>query len=289
VQIKWKRWAPIIYISPAFIYMFFAWIIPFIYSLELSLHRWNLASLTIEKKFIGFSNYAEIIGNPEFWNAVRRTITYVCWAIGLEFLLGLVIALLISRESRLMSVIRRLILIPFMIAPAVVGLMWMWIYNPEWGVLNYFVRTLGIHKVGYSWLGDTSVAMFSIVVVDIWQWTPFVILLFLAGIASLPRDPYDAARVDGASRWQIIKFITLPMLKPVMMIVLLIRTMTIFKFFDTIFILTHGGPASVTEVLGFHLYRVSFMYFKMGYAAALSYVMLIIVIAVCLLLIKLLK
>ena len=266
------------------------WIFPFLYSLVLSFERWDLASFDIKRKFIGFDNYIGVLRDPEFWNSIWRTLIYVFSVVGIEVLLGLVIALLLAyRESFLMRVFRRLILLPFMVAPVVVGLMWLWIFNPELGILNHFVRVLGIDKVGFTWVGNVKTAMAAVIAVDVWQWTPFVILLFMAGISSLPIEPYDAARVDGATRWQIIRFITLPMLKHVTMLVLLIRTMTAFKFIDTIFVLTHGGPAGVTEILGFHIYRVGLMHFRMGYASALCYIMFIIVMVICQLTIKYLK
>jgi len=289
MRMKRKQLAPYLYIAPAFIYLFVLWVFPFLYSLILSFQKWELASLDTQRRFVGFKNYIEIVKDPEFWNGINRTLVYVCSAVGLEFVIGLGIALLICKQLKGMGLFRRFILIPFIIAPAVVGLMWMWMYNPELGIFNHFIRTLGIDKQGFIWTGDPSIAMFSLVLADIWQWTPFVILLFVAGIVSLPSDPFDAARIDGASRWQIFKYITLPMLKPVMMVILLIRTMTAFKFIDKIFILTHGGPASTTEVLGFYIYRVSFMHFRMGYGAALSYVMFIIVIALCLIIIRFLR
>jgi len=289
MRLKRRQLAPYLYITPAFIYLFVLWVFPFLYSLILSFQKWELASLDTQRRFVGLKNYIEIVKDPEFWNGINRTLVYVCSAIGFEFVMGFAIALLVSKQLRGMGVFRRFILVPFIVAPAVVGLIWMWMYNPELGILNHFIRTLGIHDRGLIWTGDPSTAMFSVVLADIWQWTPFVILLFVAGIVSLPSDPFDAARIDGASRWQIFKYITLPMLRPVMMVILLIRTMTAFKFIDKIFVLTHGGPASTTEVLGFYIYRVSFMHFRMGYGAALSYVMFIIVMALCLMVIRFLR
>lgn len=289
MKLKRRLLVPYLYIAPAFIYLFILWVFPFLYSLILSFQKWELASLDTQKKFVGFKNYVEIVKDPEFWNGINRTLVYVFSAVGFEFVAGFGIALLVCKQLRGMGVFRRFILIPFLVAPVVVGLMWMWMYNPELGIVNHFIRTLEIHDRGFTWTGDPSMAMFSVVLADIWQWTPFVILLFVAGIVSLPPDPFDAARIDGASRWQIFKYITLPMLKPVMMVILLIRTMTAFKFIDKIFVLTHGGPASTTEVLGFYIYRVSFMHFRMGYGAALSYVMFIIVIALCFIVIRFLR
>lgn len=284
-----RKVRPYLYLAPAIICLFAFWIFPFIYSLILSFQKWDLASPD-PKEFIGFDNYREIIADLEFWNSVWRTFIYVFSAVGIEVVLGLAISLLIAtRSSSLIKVFRRLVLLPFMLAPAVVGLLWQWILNPEWGILNYFVKVLHISDVGYTWTGDIKTAMPAIIFIDIWQWTPFVILLFMAGISSLPVQPYDAARVDGATRWQMTRYITLPLLKYVTLLVILIRVMTAFKFIDIIFVLTHGGPASVTEVLGFYIYRVGFMHFNMGYASALCYVMFIAVMGLSILTIRLLS
>jgi len=284
-----RKVIPYLYLAPAIICLFAFWIFPFIYSLILSFQKWDLAS-SDPKEFIGFDNYREILADPEFWNSIWRTFIYVFSAVGIEIVLGLAIALLIAtRSSLLVKIFKRLVLLPFLLAPVVVGLLWQWILNPEWGILNYFLKILHITDVGYTWTGDVKTAMPAIIFIDIWQWTPFVILLFMAGISSLPVQPYDAARVDGATRWQITRYITLPLLKYVMLLVILIRVMTAFKFIDIIFVLTHGGPASVTEVLGFYIYRVGFMHFNMGYASALCYVMFIAVIGLSILTIKLLS
>lgn len=281
-----RKVRPYLYLAPAIISLFTFWIFPFIYSLILSFQRWDLASPD-PKEFVGVGNYQEILSDPEFWNSVWRTFIYVFSAVGIELVLGLAISLLISaRSSLLIKVFRRLVLLPFMLAPVVVGLLWQWILNPEWGILNYFVKALHISDAGYTWTGDVKTAMPAIIFIDIWQWTPFVILLFMAGISSLPVEPYDAARVDGATRWEMTRYITLPLLRYVILLVILIRVMTAFKFIDTIFVLTHGGPASVTEVLGFYIYRVGFMHFNMGYASALCYVMLIVVMGLSVLTIK---
>jgi len=265
-----RKVRPYLYLAPAIICLFAFWIFPFTYSLILSFQKWDLASSAPK----------------EFW----RTFIYVFSAVGIEIVLGLAIALLIAtRSSLLVKVFKRLVLLPFLLAPVVVGLLWQWILNPEWGILNYFLKVLQITDVGYIWTGDVKTAMAAIIFIDIWQWTPFVILLFMAGISALPVQPYDAARVDGATRWQMTRYITLPLLKYVMLLVILIRVMTAFKFIDIIFVLTHGGPASVTEVLGFYIYRVGFMHFNMGYASALCYVMFIAVMGLSILTIKLLS
>jgi len=269
--------------------LFAFWVFPFLYSFILSFQKWDLASPD-PKRFIGFRNYADILRDPEFWNSTWRIVIYVFSAVGIEMVLGLAIALLIaSQDSWLVKAFRRLVLLPFMLAPAVVGLVWLWILNPELGILNYLLTASGIIKENLAWTGNVSTAMPTVIFIDVWQWTPFVILFFMAGISSLPVEPYDAARVDGATRWQVIRHITLPLLKYVILLVLLIRMMTAFKFIDKIFVLTHGGPAGVTEVLGFYTYRVGFMHFNMGYASALCYVMFIIVMALSILMIRLLQ
>jgi multiple sugar transport system permease protein len=162
-----------------------------------------------------------------------------------------------------------------MITPVVIGLIWKYMFNPENGIINYLLHFLKIE--GPIWLGEPKPAPLAVIIVDIWQWTPFVFLLLISGLGSLPQEVYEAARVDGANQMQVLRFITIPLLMPFMLVALLIRFIDSFKIFDTIFVMTRGGPANATETLSIYTYKVGLNFFNMGYAATLSYVILIII------------
>jgi multiple sugar transport system permease protein len=161
-----------------------------------------------------------------------------------------------------------------LLPPVVVAVIWRLILNPEFGVLNGTLRSLGLHTAGLTWFGSERTAMLSVILVDVWQWTPFLFLLLLAGIQGLPVEPFEAARVDGASSFQIFRRLTLPMLRPVIAIAVLLRTMDLLRVFDQIFILTQGGPGFATETVTLYIYRTAFRYWNFGYAAAMSFVLL---------------
>jgi multiple sugar transport system permease protein len=175
-----------------------------------------------------------------------------------------------------MQFIRSSFLMPMAIPPLVVGLIWKSLYNVDFGVIPYYLKLIGL-DVGRGPLGEISTAMAAIILIDLWQWAPLLMFIFLAGLKSLPTEPYEAARVDGASRWQSFWAITLPMLKPTILIALLLRTTQSFKVFDIIFATTAGGPGSATTVLNYHIYTVGMTFFDMGYAAALANILLVIV------------
>jgi multiple sugar transport system permease protein len=172
--------------------------------------------------------------------------------------------------------IRSFLLIPMAIPPLVVGLVWKSLYNADFGVIPYYLKALGV-DVGRGPLGEASTAMLAVILVDLWQWSPLLMIIFLAGLKGLPHEPFEAARVDGATRWQSFWYITLPMLKPTILIGLLLRTMQSFKVFDIIYATTAGGPGSATTVLNYHIYTVGMTFFDMGYAAALANILLLII------------
>ena len=182
------------------------------------------------------------------------------------------------------GLIRTILILPTMMTPVVVGLIWRFMYNPELGMANYLLSFLGLGP--FNWLGNRHLAMYAVMFADIWQWTPFMALVMLAGLQALPDEPFEAASIDGASGLQMVRYITLPLLRPTMLVAVLIRLMDAFKSFDLIFVLTGGGPGMTTEVLSFHIYRTGFKFFHMGYAAAMSYVMLVIVVLVSQILIR---
>jgi len=279
-----EKQARLVFLAPAVIILLSISIFPLFYSLTLAFHDWNLGSWA-PWKFVGIDNFRTILRFDTFFHtSFRVTMVYVFGVVLLEFVLGFGIALLLNRPLRQAGLIRTILILPTMMTPVVVGLIWRFMYNPELGMANYLLSFLGLGP--FNWLGNRHLAMYAVMFADIWQWTPFMALVMLAGLQALPDEPFEAASIDGASGLQMVRYITLPLLRPTMLVAVLIRLMDAFKSFDLIFVLTGGGPGMTTEVLSFHIYRTGFKFFHMGYAAAMSYVMLVIVVLVSQILIR---
>jgi multiple sugar transport system permease protein len=220
------------------------------------------------------SNFARLFSDNFFRDALLNTFIYAAVALGVEFLLGLALALLLDRPVRGRNFFRAILLIPMMLPPVVVGVVWRLMLNPNFGAVNGTLKSAGFDTEPLTWTASPALALVSVILVDIWQWTPFMFLILLAGLQAIPREPYEAAMVDGASGWQIFKDVTLPMLRPAILVALLLRTMDLLRVFDQIFILTEGGPAFATETVSLYIYRAAFRFFDFGYAAAMSFVLL---------------
>jgi multiple sugar transport system permease protein len=263
-------------LAPLLIFVFVIAIYPLSFAFFISFFKYRLTDPNQVRTFLGLDNYVAAFNDPQVIKSVSNTLVFVFGTVTLEIVVGLALALLLSAETRLMQVIRSFLLIPMAIPPLVVGLVWKSLYNVDFGVIPYYLKLIGLN-VGRGPLGEISTAMPAIILVDMWQWSPLLMIIFLAGLKSLPRDPYEAGLVDGTSRWQSFWYITLPMLKPTLLIGLLLRTTQSFKVFDIIFATTAGGPGSATTVLNYHIYTVGMTFFDMGYAAALANILLVIV------------
>ena len=263
-------------LAPLLIFVAAIAIYPLLFSFYISFFKYRLTDPNQTHTFLGLANYANAFHDKTVTTAIRNTLVFVAGTVSIEMALGLGLALLFSGESRGMRMIRAFLIIPMALPSLVVGLVWKSLYNVDFGVIPYYLKQLGF-DMGRGPLGELKLAMPAVILIDIWQWTPLVMIIFLAGLKSLPHDPYEAARVDGASRWQSFWHITLPLLKPTVLIVLLLRTMQGFKVFDIIYATTGGGPGTATTVLNYHIYTVGMVFFKMGYAAALANILLVIV------------
>lgn len=261
---------------PAVLVLFVVTIFPFLFSLAVSFHAWDLRR-GIEWQFVGLNNYAAILRDDRFWSAVGNTFRLGLSALLLEFLLGFALALLLNREFRFKRLYNTLLILPVMISPIVVGLVNITIYNDQFGAVNGILRQLGF-EASIPWLADRTLAYIVIVLTDTWQWTPLVMMILLAGLQSLPQEPYEAARVDGASWWQSFWHLTLPLLRGPIAVALLIRFIDVLKLFDVPYIMTGGGPGGSNETLSIYIYLTGFRYQRMGFASAQSYVLLIITI-----------
>ncbi len=244
-------------------------IYPLIYSVTISLQQQSGEGVVW-----GLGNFARLLTDNFFLTALVHTLVYAVAALTCEFLLGLGLALLLNNQIRGRSVFRASLLIPMMLPAVVVGVVWRLMLNQNFGAINGTLKQFGINTDNFTWVASPKLAMLSVIAVDVWQWTPFVFLVLLAGLQAIPQEPYEAALIDGSSRWQTFWHVTLPLLKPSILIVLLLRTMDLLRVFDQIFILTEGGPGLATETLSLYIYRTAFRFFDFGYAAAMSFVLL---------------
>jgi multiple sugar transport system permease protein len=276
----WVHWsAPAVMLIPTVAVLVALSLFPMFYSIWLSFNEWNLGDRTATWHFVGLKNFVTIFTtDPFFWPSVRVSVTFTGVTVAVQTLLGLGIALLFSDEFRGRGILRTLIVLPLMISPVVAGLIWRFMYNTDRGMVNYLLYLLGIEKV--DWLGQQAYAMPAVMLADIWQWTPFVALILMAAIQALPDEPFEAALIDGAGKWQMFRYLTLPMIRPALMVAILIRTMDSFKIFDLIYVLTLGGPGVSTQVLGLYTYKWGFKFFQMGYASALSYLMIFMMVVI---------
>ena len=242
---------------------------PLLFSLWISFHDYRLTRLN-EVRFKGLGNYIGLIDDTAFWNAIVNTLTFVFGAVSLELVIGFGLALLLRRVGRFRDFLRAVLLTPMFVTPIAVGLMFRFLLNLQLGVIPYLLDKVGL---GVDWFGP-GMALFSIILIDVWQWTPFMLLLLLAGLESLPTAPFEAARVDGASAWLTFRKITLPLMRPVILVALIIRGLDAFKVFEYVYAITRGGPGDSTETILFHIYKVGFRFFRMGEAAAMAYVLI---------------
>lgn len=263
-------------LAPVLIFLALIALAPLLYSFGISFFKYRLTDPDQVRTFIGLQNYIHAFTDPRVLGTLRNTFVFVAGAVIAEMLFGLGLALLLAGETRLMMGLRALLLVPMTLTPLVVGLIWKALLNADFGAFSYYLKAAGLN-IGAGPLGDARWAMPFIILVDLWEWTPLLMVIFLAGLKSLPTEPYEAAFVDGAGAWQRFWYITLPLMKPTLLIGLLLRTMQTFKVFDIIYGTTQGGPGSATTVLNYHIYTVGLTFFDMGYAAALANILLLII------------
>ena len=269
------------FVLPAVVVLSLVTVYPVLSVLYLSLRR-KLLLFDISE-FTGLGNYRFLLSDDRFWNALGNTVYFTVLSVSLELLFGLGIALLLNRAFRFKGVVTALVLVPWAVPTVVSARMWEWMYNSDFGILNYL---LGM-KI--NWLGSPFWAMHAAVAMDVWKTTPFVVILLLAGLKMIPGDLYQAARIDGAGGWSLFRRITLPLLMPVVLVVLIFRTMDAFRVFDAVYVLTGGGPANTTETLSIYTYKVLFQTLQFGYGSTLAVVVFLCVGAISLLYLRALK
>jgi multiple sugar transport system permease protein len=257
---------------------------PVVYTVWMSLQEWFASSLTAPK-FIGLANYERILrADPRFRNAFSLTVYFTFLVVSAETVIGVAMALLFNREFWGRGLLRTLAILPMVATPTAIALVFVMMYHPTLGVANYLLTVVGLPP--FRWTYSSQTALYALAVVDVWEWTPLIMLIALAGLASLPREPYEAAHIDGASPLQSFWHITLPLLRPIIVVAILFRAIDALKTFDIIFVITQGGPANSTETINILLFNQAFSYFNMGYASSMAVALFAIVMGASLILIR---
>jgi ABC-type sugar transport system permease subunit len=270
--LKRKQWEPLAFASPALLLIALVIVFPLVYAFYLSLQNFDL-SVGPDYEYVGAKNYIEaLFRDQRFLGSVWNTAAIIAPSLAVELLLGLGLALLLGRVIRGRPVITALLAIPAMVSPVMGAMAWRMMYGVKYGAINNLGRQLGLLDVYFDWFGSPVISVIAVVLVEIWLNTPFMMLVLLAGLQSIPQELYESAKVDGATAWQAFWSITLPLLKFTMAVGVMIRLIDLTKLFGLIFILTFGGPGGATETVAFDTYLVGFKDFRMSYASALSFV-----------------
>ena len=278
----------LLFILPALVAIGAVFVYPMVSSFYLSLHDIDLTKPWRGEIFVGLKNYRSILANSAFWDSVWRTAYFSVVSVGLELLIGFISALLLNEVFAGRSTVRSFLLITWALLTMTNGLMWMWIFNPHYGMFNAILTKLGLIDSYRVWLADPFWAMHAVILADVWKMAPFMTLLILAGLQPISEDVYDAAEVDGASTWTKIRYIVGPLLRPALLVAVVLRTMGAFKVFDIIYIMTSGGPADSTKVLTFYTYEQAFRYYRIGMGSAVSWLITLVLLILIVVYIKLL-
>lgn len=264
-----RKIAPYGFILPGTAFYLMVTIVPMFMGLWMSLHRWNI--LRTNQTFIGLENYATVLSNPVFWEALKNTLTYTVGVVPVQIALALVVALLLNVEIRGRTLFRLLYYLPVVTPLSIAAVIWQWIYHPQMGLLNAALGMFGVAPK--NWLGDPSIAMLSVIIVAIWAGLGYKMVIFLAALQGIPSSYYEAAMIDGANRFDMFRYITVPLLKPTTLYVFVTSLIGSFQVFGLVSVLTGGGPLDATNVLVMHIYRRAFTDYQFGEAAAMSFVL----------------
>jgi multiple sugar transport system permease protein len=261
-------------LAPALLFVGAMALFPLGYSLILSFREWKLAKSNTAGDFVGLSNYTNLLtDDPDFFEAIWVTGIFITTDVLITVAVALAGALLLHRAGRLNSLARTLLILPFVMSPALIGISFRFFLNAEYGVLAHVVGWLVPAMKDTVWLADSTLSMAAVVASDVWHWAPYMTLVMLGGLASIPSETQEAARIDGASSWAVFRDITWPQLLPVVSVILVLKTVFALKAFDTIYTLTNGGPGNSTKTLAYFVYEQGFNYYDMGYAAASAYLL----------------
>jgi multiple sugar transport system permease protein len=264
-----------LFLGPCVMYLAVFAIYPLIHSLRLSLT--DLSGAAASGAFVGLDNYRELFADPQFWNAAANSAVMVTAAVAIQVVAGVALALFFNLHLRGAWIVRGILLLPMLLTPIVVGVMWRALLNPDWGLVDWAIEAIGLPAP--DWLGSVRMAMLTLILVDCWQWTPFVFMIVFARLQTIPAEIYEAADMDGARPWTTFRRIVLPMLMPAIVFAAVFRAVDAFRSFDLIYGLSYGGPARGTTTLAFFAFQNGFQFQNYGYAAAVAYAMLVILIA----------
>ncbi|GGE17505.1 ABC transporter permease [Aureimonas endophytica] len=262
-------------------------IFPLLYNIWLSFHEFVPRRRAVQ--YVGLANWSQLVSDARFWQALTVTFTYFIIALAIELALGMAIALLLDSDEPGFGFLRGLLTLTLVIPPAIVGMMYLLMQDPQFGVISYFLQMIGLQDPTKPILATSSTALAGVLLAEIWQWTPFMVLILLAGLRALPSEPYEAAQIDGASAFQTFRRLTLPMMSKVIAIAVLIRGMDLFRAFDYVFVMTSGGPGTSTYTLSLYAWQQTFSFVKWGYGATLSLVTLAMILILANLFIRVAK
>lgn len=273
-RIMSDTWYSLLLIAPAMLVISIFALFPLFYAINLSLRYADLTSPVGIGGYVGLDNFRFALNDRFFWSSTRVTVIFTIAAVSIEMVAGIAIAFLLHGAKWFKGILRAVILLPLATAPAAVGLIWRYMYHPEFGVYGYYINHNPIAERfltnEINMLGDLKLALPSVILFDVWMWTPFVIIIAWAGLQALPKEPFEAAELDGASRPQVLRRLTFPMLSPVLTLVFLLRTIDALRLYDAVYSLTRGGPGTITETLTFYLYRLGLVKFRMDQASAIA-------------------
>jgi multiple sugar transport system permease protein len=273
-----ERWTPWLLLAPVMLIMTAVGIYPLLHSFYTSLTGYRPADPDRFQGFVGMANYASALGDDLFWNSLLLTLVFTTASVTISLVLSVLLAVLFNQPRAGFVLMRTILLVPMLITPIAVGITWRIMMMPDLGVLNYLFRLVGLPPL--TWVSSKATAMASIVLVDVWQWTPFMFIIIFAGLRALPKSPFEAAAIDGAGPFTTFFGVTLPMLKPVIVIAVLLRIIDAMRTYDTVYILTRGGPDFATDLVSIYLQRVNFRFFDLGYGAAMSWLVLLVILAI---------
>jgi multiple sugar transport system permease protein len=276
---------PYFFVAPAVAIMALGLVYPVLQAFYLALYDWKVGTSLEGAPFVGFAHFQRLLSDPDVMESLWVTLRFGFWTISLEMIVGIGLALLLERPIRGASFFRTIFILPLMISPVVVGLVWRYLFDARIGWINYYLGLLGIEP--QVWLGDPQLAFFAIVVTDIWQWTPFIFIIVIAGLQALSSEVIDASRIDGANWWQQIFLVKLPMIRSILVIALLMRLIDVFRALEVMYIMTGGGPGRSTELLSLHIYNRAFATQQLGYASAIAVLLILVVSAFSLLILRL--
>lgn len=268
--------ARLIFVIPAVVVIFILMVFPIVFNIYLSLHRWFLGGIG---SYVGLRNYAKLFtSDSRFINSLMVTAKLVVPSVVLSVALGLVMALIISREFKARGFVRTILLLPMLTTPAAMAVVWMIMYNPTLGVMNYLLSLIGVEPK--LWVNSTASVLPSLILIEVWKWFPLPMIIILAALQSLPISPYEAAMIDGATKWQVFRYITFPLIRPALITATILRTIDALKAFDIIYVMTQGGPDIASETLEIYTFKTGFTYFELGYSSTLAIVLTIIIMSV---------